>query len=108
MIAPVVSYWWPSFPSDLWKEAFYMQLPQDQWALRVAHHAPWLVYWWNTQKWFPCSSAVAGRPNFTAPDLKIISSYDARVFNRVPFCLFSHFYYGVCSSSSFQPACACI
>ncbi|XP_051143737.1 uncharacterized protein LOC127260103 [Andrographis paniculata] len=82
LIAPVVNYWWLSFPPDLWSQAYHLQLPQDQWALRVAHHAPWLVYWWNTQKWFPCSSVVGGRPNFTAPDLKIISSFGGRSLHR--------------------------
>ncbi|KAK4431128.1 hypothetical protein Salat_0874900 [Sesamum alatum] len=82
LIAPVVNYWWPSFPSNLSTEAYYQQFPQDQWALRVAHHAPWLVYWWNTQKWFPPSSVVAGKPNFTAPDLNILSKLGAILANR--------------------------
>ncbi|KAH6811651.1 alpha/beta-Hydrolases superfamily protein [Perilla frutescens var. frutescens] len=77
LIAPVVNYWWPGFPSDLATEAYYLQPAQDQWALRVAHHAPWLVYWWNTQKWFPGSSVASGRPNLTAPDLQIISKVAA-------------------------------
>ncbi|KAK3010375.1 hypothetical protein RJ639_012600 [Escallonia herrerae] len=59
LIAPVVNFWWPSFPSNLSKEAFDQQFPQDQWTLRVAHYVPWLTYWWNTQKWFPASSIVA-------------------------------------------------
>ncbi|GAA0152694.1 hydrolase [Lithospermum erythrorhizon] len=59
LIAPVVNYWWPGFPADLSKEAYYMQFPQDQWTLRVAHYLPWLTYWWNTQKFFPSSSVIA-------------------------------------------------
>ncbi|KAL2227674.1 uncharacterized protein LOC105161049 [Sesamum indicum] len=82
LIAPVVNYWWPSFPSNLSAEAYRQQFPQDQWALRVAHHAPWLVYWWNTQKWFPPSSVIAGKPRFTAPDLKVLSKLGARLANR--------------------------
>ncbi|XP_039066156.1 uncharacterized protein LOC120211743 [Hibiscus syriacus] len=53
LLAPVINYWWPGFPSNLSTEAYYQQLPNDQWALRVSHYAPWLTYWWNTQKWFP-------------------------------------------------------
>ncbi|KAA8516709.1 hypothetical protein F0562_016785 [Nyssa sinensis] len=59
LIAPVVNYWWPGFPANLSKEAYHQNLPQDQWTLRVAHYAPWLTYWWNTQKWFPASSIIA-------------------------------------------------
>ncbi|KAG9160456.1 hypothetical protein Leryth_008849 [Lithospermum erythrorhizon] len=59
LIAPVVNYWWPGFPADLSKEAYYMQFPQDQWTLRVAHYLPWLTYWWNTQRFFPSSSVIA-------------------------------------------------
>ncbi|KAH7554064.1 hypothetical protein ACOSP7_028956 [Xanthoceras sorbifolium] len=61
LLAPVVNYWWPSFPSNLSTEAYYQQLPQDQWTLRVAHYAPWLTYWWNSQKWFPASSVLSHR-----------------------------------------------
>ncbi|KAH6820646.1 alpha/beta-Hydrolases superfamily protein [Perilla frutescens var. hirtella] len=82
LIAPVVNYWWPSFPSQLATEAYNEQFPQDQWALRVAHHAPWLVYWWNTQKWFPPSSVIAGRPKFTAPDLQVLAKFSAKQMNR--------------------------
>ncbi|KAI3458856.1 hypothetical protein Pfo_015519 [Paulownia fortunei] len=82
LIAPVVNYWWPGFPSNLSTEAYYQQFPQDQWALRVAHDAPWLVYWWNTQKWFPSSSVVTVKPNFTAPDLKVFPKFAARLAFR--------------------------
>ncbi|CAI0442371.1 unnamed protein product [Linum tenue] len=75
MIAPVVNYWWPGFPSNLSTEAYYFQLPQDQWTLRVAHYAPWLTYWWNTQNWFPASAVAAGRAEvFSSQDLEIIAN----------------------------------
>ncbi|KAK2655306.1 hypothetical protein Ddye_008358 [Dipteronia dyeriana] len=61
LLAPVTNYWWPSFLSNLSTEAYYQQLPQDQWTLRVAHYAPWLTYWWNSQKWFPASSVLSHR-----------------------------------------------
>ncbi|XP_023749035.1 uncharacterized protein LOC111897312 isoform X2 [Lactuca sativa] len=58
LIAPGINYWWPNLPSNLTNEAFSGQLPQDQWSLRVAHHLPWLSYWWNSQKWFPSFSFI--------------------------------------------------
>ncbi|XP_059665918.1 uncharacterized protein LOC132311820 [Cornus florida] len=73
LLAPVVNYWWPSFPANLSEEAYYQQFPRDQWALRVAHYAPWLTYWWNTQKWFPAASAVAGKPKFSQQDINLLS-----------------------------------
>ncbi|XP_027111329.1 uncharacterized protein [Coffea arabica] len=73
LVCPVINYWWPGFPSNLSTEAYYQQLPQDQWALRVAHYTPWLTYWWNTQKLFPSSSVISGRPKLSRRDLEIIS-----------------------------------
>ncbi|KAE8689252.1 putative nucleotide binding protein [Hibiscus syriacus] len=61
-MAPVINYWWPGLPANLSKEAYSLQLPQDQWALRVAHYMPFLVFWWNTQKLFPASSVISRRP----------------------------------------------
>ncbi|VVB02323.1 unnamed protein product [Arabis nemorensis] len=58
LVAPVVNYWWKNFPSDISNEAYYQQPRNDQWAVRVAHYAPWLTHWWNSQKWFPGSSVV--------------------------------------------------
>lgn len=78
LVCPVTNYWWPGFPSNLATEAYYQQLPQDQWALRVAHHAPWLTYWWNTQKLFPSSSVIAGKPKLSHQDLEIISKLENR------------------------------
>ncbi|KAM3200900.1 putative protein isoform X1 [Capsicum annuum] len=73
LVAPVVNYWWPGFPANLSKEGYNLQLLQDQWALRVAHYAPWLVYWWNTQKWFPYNSVIAGKAKLSPPDLEVAS-----------------------------------
>ncbi|XP_062091778.1 uncharacterized protein LOC133797763 isoform X1 [Humulus lupulus] len=73
LITPVINYWWPSFPTNLSTEAYYQQPPQDQWTLRVAHHLPWLTYWWNTQKIFPASSVIARNPSMFSPqDLEIM------------------------------------
>ncbi|KAE8691586.1 putative sodium/metabolite cotransporter BASS4 [Hibiscus syriacus] len=72
LMAPVINYWWPGLPANLSKEAYSLQLPQDQWALRVAHYMPFLVYWWNTQKLFPSSSVISRRPeNYSPQDLQI-------------------------------------
>ncbi|KAI3791981.1 hypothetical protein L2E82_05849 [Cichorium intybus] len=54
LIAPGINYWWPNLPLN----SFSRQLPQDQWSMRIAHHLPWLSYWWNTQKWFPSFSVI--------------------------------------------------
>ncbi|KAL6328473.1 hypothetical protein AAG906_038348 [Vitis piasezkii] len=78
LIAPVINYWWPGFPANLSKEAYYQQFPQDQWALRVAHYTPWLTYWWNTQKLFPASSVIGGRPQLSRKDMEIIQQMAAR------------------------------
>lgn len=73
LLAPVVNYWWKGFPANLSKEAFEQQLPQDQWAQRVAHYVPWLTYWWNTQKLFPASSVIARMPDkLNLQDLQLI------------------------------------
>lgn len=77
LIAPVVNYWWPGFPENLSTEAYYKQPIADQWTLRVAHHVPWLTYWWNTQKLFPSSSVIA-----TTHD--IFSSQDFEIFVKLP------------------------
>nr|GEU37703.1 alpha/beta hydrolases superfamily protein [Tanacetum cinerariifolium] len=73
-LAPVVNYWWSSFPTNL-MEAYKLQPLQDQWGIGVAHYAPWLVYWWNTQKWFPCSSIIAGKPNFSSSDWELLAKH---------------------------------
>lgn len=63
LLTPVINYWWPGFPANLSTEAYNRQLQRDQWALRVAHHAPWLTYWWETQKWFPALSVATLIPD---------------------------------------------
>ncbi|ANM60131.1 alpha/beta-Hydrolases superfamily protein [Arabidopsis thaliana] len=58
LVAPVVNYYWRNLPLNISTEGFNLQQKRDQWAVRVAHYAPWLIYWWNTQNWFPGSSVV--------------------------------------------------
>ncbi|XP_052198569.1 uncharacterized protein LOC127805824 [Diospyros lotus] len=83
LIAPVVNYWWPGFPANLSKEAYYEQFPQDQWTLRIAHYLPWLTYWWNTQKFFPSSSVIAGRPKFSEQDVQLITHLSSANMQKV-------------------------
>ncbi|KAM1027291.1 hypothetical protein ACFX2A_041073 [Malus domestica] len=82
LIAPVINYWWPGLPANLSSYAYKKQLPQDQWAVRVTHYIPWLTYWWNTQKFFPSSSVVSGKPEnvFSRQDWEIIRN--AKVSGR--------------------------
>ncbi|KAK7859005.1 hypothetical protein CFP56_009562 [Quercus suber] len=75
LLAPAINYWWPGFPDNLSSEAYYQQLPQDQWAFRVAHYTPWLTHWWNTQKWFPASSIAS-------LNLHILSSQDKELMAK--------------------------
>ncbi|KAK1392410.1 hypothetical protein POM88_011466 [Heracleum sosnowskyi] len=73
LLALVVSYWWPGFPANLSTEAYNEQYQEDQWALRVSHYAPWLMYWWNTQKLFQSCGVASGRSKFSHQDYEIFS-----------------------------------
>ncbi|KAF7147571.1 hypothetical protein RHSIM_Rhsim03G0099300 [Rhododendron simsii] len=79
LVAPVVNYWLPGFPNNLAKEAYYEQLPQDQWAVGVAHYTPWLTYWWNTQKWFPASSVIARHERTPKEDVTQQGVYESLI-----------------------------
>ncbi|KAF5176433.1 Alpha/beta-Hydrolases superfamily protein [Thalictrum thalictroides] len=76
LVSPVVNCWWPSLPAKLSKMAYKRLLKQDQWAFRVAHYAPQLLYWWLTQKWFPSISALEGH-------LGILSSQDIETLKKM-------------------------
>ncbi|KAJ8429412.1 hypothetical protein Cgig2_015633 [Carnegiea gigantea] len=77
LIAPVVNYWWLGLPVNLSTQAFNSQpLVQDMWALRVAHYAPWLTYWWNTQKFFPSLSVIEHLPQiFSRQDKELVAQF---------------------------------
>eukprot|EP00246_Nothoceros_aenigmaticus_P007700 TRINITY_DN2169_c0_g1_i1.p1 TRINITY_DN2169_c0_g1~~TRINITY_DN2169_c0_g1_i1.p1 ORF type:complete len:382 (+),score=49.57 TRINITY_DN2169_c0_g1_i1:44-1189(+) len=60
MEAPVINFWWDGFPPEVFNAGFGTQYAEDRWGLRVAHYAPWLTYWWLTQKFFPPLSASPG------------------------------------------------
>ncbi|XP_020176368.1 uncharacterized protein [Aegilops tauschii subsp. strangulata] len=58
MLAPVVNYWWPGFPAELAAREYGRQERGDQWALRVAHHAPGIIHWWMEQSWLPLPTST--------------------------------------------------
>jgi hypothetical protein len=58
MFAPVTNFWWKGYPPGVAEDAFSKQNIGDRLALSVAHYAPWLLYWYMTQRWFPTSSTV--------------------------------------------------
>lgn len=79
IVAPVSNYWWSGFPLNVFEETYNQQSMRDKWAVRVAHYAPWLAYWWNTQKWFPPSSVIEHNLMiFSPPDLKVLGRFEAR------------------------------
>lgn len=76
LLTPVTNYWWPGFPANLSREAYYDQLGADQWAVRIAHYLPWLTYWWNTRRWIPPSNVIAYNPALFSPeDLKQLPKF---------------------------------
>lgn len=84
IIAPVANYWWHGFPPNVSETAFNLQLPRDQWAVRIAHYAPWLTYWWHTQKWFHGSNVVAQSTDiFSDEDMKLLPKMAGRELYRV-------------------------
>ncbi|KAH9317156.1 hypothetical protein KI387_018925, partial [Taxus chinensis] len=75
LLVPVVNYRWPGFPANLSNQAYNQQARQDQWALRIPYYAPWLTYWWMTQKWFPTSSVMSG-------NWKPLNRFDAEMYQK--------------------------
>lgn len=79
LIAPVANYWWAGLPRNLSREAFKKQLVADQWSVGVSHYAPWLTYWWNTQKWFPSSQVIDNSPDvFSSQDKELFHKFERR------------------------------
>ncbi|KAL2651151.1 hypothetical protein R1flu_019279 [Riccia fluitans] len=80
MFAPVTNFWWPGIPKQDARKAWQTQNLGDRLALSVAHHAPWLLYWYMTQKVFPTSSTVKmERSRLAEFDQQIISRYYSQV-----------------------------
>ncbi|CAH2043711.1 unnamed protein product [Thlaspi arvense] len=76
LVAPAFNYWWRNLPAKMSKEALSLMLPPEQWMFRVAHYAPWLTFFWNTQKWFPIASYITCDPN-------ILSRQDKEIFSKL-------------------------
>ncbi|KAK1429545.1 hypothetical protein QVD17_11756 [Tagetes erecta] len=76
LISPAVNYWWHNLPFNLTNNAYSRLLQQDQWSLCVAHHLPWLTYWWNTRTWFPGFSVITG-------SLATLSSKDKEIRSKL-------------------------
>ncbi|XP_065868104.1 uncharacterized protein [Euphorbia lathyris] len=73
LVVPFVHYWWPRLPADMSKEGLKRLQKCDKWTFRVAHYAPWLFYWWMTQKWFASLSILAGNTAiFSRQDMEMI------------------------------------
>jgi pimeloyl-ACP methyl ester carboxylesterase len=64
MMAPVINYRWSGLPSGLARQLYRRQPLGDQWSLRVAYYAPWLLHWWMSQPWLPTSTVVSGSGSF--------------------------------------------
>ncbi|XP_010541285.1 PREDICTED: uncharacterized protein LOC104814791 [Tarenaya hassleriana] len=78
LVVPFVNYWWNHVPRNILRGGFKRLVLQDQWAFRVAHYAPWLFYWWMTQKWFPSLSILTGNTDiFSHHDMEIIKQWIA-------------------------------
>ncbi|KAF8397902.1 hypothetical protein HHK36_016827 [Tetracentron sinense] len=78
LVAPIINYWWPSFPANLSQEVYKGRLVEDRWTFRVAHYAPQLLYWWLTRKWFPSLSAKGSNPPiFSRRDKEILTKMSA-------------------------------
>lgn len=51
-------------------------------AFRVAHYAPWLFYWWMTQKWFPALSIFSGNTSIFCPqDMETLKKLSESITN---------------------------
>lgn len=66
-MVPFVNFWWRCFPPKLSKEALGTLPRPDQRTFRVARHAPWLINWWMTQKWFTSLSIMQGNLDIFCP-----------------------------------------
>ncbi|KAL3518534.1 hypothetical protein ACH5RR_021123 [Cinchona calisaya] len=75
LVAPFFNYYWPGFPSKLANKCFKRLPVQDQWSIRIAHYAPWLFYWFMTQKLIPTFKTGVNEDMFTKEDLDIFKNF---------------------------------
>lgn len=59
LLAPVVNPFWSGLPTNITIDWGGKRSVWDMLSTYVAHHLPQLTYWWQTQKIFPISSAIA-------------------------------------------------
>ncbi|XP_050935972.1 uncharacterized protein LOC103500177 isoform X1 [Cucumis melo] len=79
LVVPFVNYWWHATPSALAKRSFE-QLPKSfQLTFGIAHHTPWLYYWWTKQKWFP---SMMDEGMFTDSDFELFMGVMNTLDNR--------------------------
>ncbi|CAL4915163.1 unnamed protein product [Urochloa decumbens] len=64
LMAPVINYRWRCLPRGLARRLYRRQPAGDQWSLRVAYYAPWLLHWWMSQPWLPTSTVIDGSGTF--------------------------------------------
>ncbi|CAN0846994.1 hypothetical protein LINGRAHAP2_LOCUS4750 [Linum grandiflorum] len=84
LLTPATNYWWTGFPSNLSDEALHKQAVSDYLSLSVAHCAPWLTHWWNTQKWFPGFGAISKSSHILArQDKEIVAKFVAKGTNNL-------------------------
>lgn len=96
MMAPVINYRWLGFPRHLSEEAYRKQQLGDQWALRVAYYAPWLLHWWMKQSWLPSSTVIKGTthlPNRLDAQLREYVMKNSGMFEEVGATPVSFFYF---------------
>lgn len=72
LVVPFVHYWWPCLPANISTESFQKLQKSFQWSFRIAHHTPWLLYWWMTQKWFPTLMSGNIAAKLCPKDIEII------------------------------------
>ncbi|CAN0916760.1 hypothetical protein LINGRAHAP2_LOCUS29886 [Linum grandiflorum] len=74
LVAPFINYWWPCLPAELSRFGWQNLPAMDRRAFYVAHYAPWLFYWWMSQKWFPSFSRTVGDMSVFSPqDIEILA-----------------------------------
>lgn len=77
MLCPVTNYWWSGIPFSEALRAFRLQPFQDQVAIGIVHYAPWLTYWWNTQRLFPRASVIDKNIGF-------LNNLDKEILSKAP------------------------
>ncbi|KAL3518545.1 hypothetical protein ACH5RR_021134 [Cinchona calisaya] len=78
LVVPFCNYFWPGLPTKVLNKAFKRLPVRDQWSFRIAHHFPWLFYWFATQKWIPTFKLEVKEGMFTKRDLEVLATFAAQ------------------------------